>query len=979
MATLLRLEIPDFVDLTLNGEILSDERFVNLSLETLKERFDHFLQPYTASYISLDNIDLKIPKIMEAIEQMINNQNVDKRFELLVYFLKRFKDVLSYKRIVNKMPNDIKEYKNVCSLIDYASKINCKSFDLVMLSYITQLCNIPFGLPLDIFNKIKAYIEGLVASELGFNQELSYAYANLLSRSDTNRFLDVEKCVVEMIEGIQKDSNAKILFPTVYYYIKKTKFSSLSNIIDRVELLYFNILDSLSNESKILDIKYVLKAILKIMSYKLHNNNYDTTKCNLIKLTRLLNSNLKQVREFVAKVIAKFLGKSQNEEILNAILNEIIEKNEKVQENLVNFVHGSCLTIGFSIMYCKTIDIEVTHRILNFVCKYGIKYDFVIGSREFGSNIRDSIAFILWALFKYYSPSVYCDYKKQLEYLIVFNAITDRQRLVRFAFSSALQEFIGRSGFADAKLIEIVSMMNNGILKKSFSLINNVVEINVSLMPLLIEGLSEKAYHWDESLANHVSIALCEIFSNYPENSKLIIQEFERSLSHFESKTIASQAINHSSNLIEIIHQNIEQQCLKNSAELSYRIYMSDNNVKFHKNAFIYLSKSIQYVEQKLDIDVPQLLDKLVSRVNVLDNKIKSDHSTLIQGSYCHDIMNYFCNFDSDAFLKYLDDTFAILEHNDKFNAIEISKIELLLFVKQSTLSVNVNKVKERLKYLYDSGSITLKCTLLKIFEKSDTDPQLTIDLLLKSLLNFKKTKNGDIGLKLRKIALNIVADNFKKYAKYDHMILDKFLEILPIHFLGNMNFGIACFSVFRSILKMQDESLYNSLEECLTLSDIIDKLPNLMNSKYETSLIKSLLIMPSSNYDYFEKAINSIEHYFMKQKQHSCVNLISIIENVASDQYFFKNFYSNFLYLVDQVFLSYFPSDLSATIIKQIEIYSSKQTVNRELRIIKALSARGCLKCDLSSILEHMNTSDIDNNSKAILDDVFGVTESSR
>ena len=92
-----------------------------------------------------------------------------------------------------------------------------------------------------------------------------------------------------------------------------------------------------------------------------------------------------------------------------------------------------------------------------------------MGSTEIGSNVRDAGAYILWAIVKYYKKDLYAE--KMLAFIdnIIFAAFTDRERLVRYAYASVLQEFIGRTNLIEIELIQLFGFESLGYLQNSLS------------------------------------------------------------------------------------------------------------------------------------------------------------------------------------------------------------------------------------------------------------------------------------------------------------------------------------------------------------------------------------------------------------------------------------------------------------------------------------------------------------------------------
>ncbi|OLQ16619.1 hypothetical protein ChUKH1_14340 [Cryptosporidium hominis] len=334
------------------------------------------------------------------------------------------------------------------------------------------------------------------------NEAASIVFAKITCRTDfillwknaNNKFS------ILLSKGMDETPDSLGILIWMKYLIKLAPIESIEIFIDQI-IKYLNIpnnLESSQNSQNLHDIIY---------------NSYKSTSCRTICITRLIirciqndvllkhftdfenilnwtldflleqnKSENNLLRHTSSKCIAKILNVIQGNNRAKEILNDILMLKKEKEENLErieifkklspNELEGKCLTIAELLRSRLTFFFEhYLPEILEFL-QYCLNYEYWIGNRSFGVQIRDSACYIIWSLARGVPPKVLKPYSNKIISSIIPLTVFDSQINGRRSSCAALQELIGRIGGENVpfgiSIVTIADFFSISSIKSSF-------------------------------------------------------------------------------------------------------------------------------------------------------------------------------------------------------------------------------------------------------------------------------------------------------------------------------------------------------------------------------------------------------------------------------------------------------------------------------------------------------------------------------
>ncbi|OII70896.1 B-tubulin specific chaparone [Cryptosporidium ubiquitum] len=317
----------------------------------------------------------------------------------------------------------------------------------------------------------------------------------LLWKNDNNKFKPL------LSKGMDETPNSLGILIWIKYLIKLGPIESIEIFIDQI-IRYLNIpnkndFENSQNPQNKYDInsyksrscrticitRLIIRCVqsdLLLKYFSDFENVIDWTLKFLIEQNKSENNLL---RHTSSKCIAKILSAIQGNYKAKGVLNDILmlnndEKEENVERIKIfkelspNELEGKCLTIAELLRARLTFVFEdYLPEILEFL-QYCLNYEYWIGTRSFGVQIRDSACYIIWSLARGVPPQALRPYSNKIISSIIPLTVFDSQINGRRSSCAALQELIGRLGGENISfgisIVTIADFFSISSLKSSF-------------------------------------------------------------------------------------------------------------------------------------------------------------------------------------------------------------------------------------------------------------------------------------------------------------------------------------------------------------------------------------------------------------------------------------------------------------------------------------------------------------------------------
>lgn len=321
----------------------------------------------------------------------------------------------------------------------------------MQLAWLSQLCLITYPLNSiqpELDEKIYSTIYRISKYGMGKNQEIAcLVFTNLISRPD---------CLT-LKQTYLKTSTDEIDISTLMVLNKLLKRAQIQTSITEHIIRY-----KCSNAQ---ELKFWIKVLGKIGVTTLSNNILNQIVHGLITM---LNSQESSVRLTLAKQIAKIyplLTISAKESILKVIMCDWSEWI-RIDTNIVpyNVIHTSLLTIGFILLSTPVsqgtqAQMSYISELIYKITPYMLFYERKLINRKLGSEIKDSICFIIWSLSKHLKLcKTIIKWIEISHYLLVVEIYEKRNVSFRRACIHARRELIGRLNMDSEEKLALVTL-----------------------------------------------------------------------------------------------------------------------------------------------------------------------------------------------------------------------------------------------------------------------------------------------------------------------------------------------------------------------------------------------------------------------------------------------------------------------------------------------------------------------------------------
>ncbi|KAF7456300.1 Tubulin-specific chaperone D [Cryptosporidium felis] len=233
-----------------------------------------------------------------------------------------------------------------------------------------------------------------------------------------------------------------------------------------------------------------LKCISRLMIRCIQSNNLLKNFLNFEEILDWVMNTLFQynknshglLRHTSSKCIAKVLYFIKNREKINSLMQEILMIKESrdhsgekyfVPNEITPFeLEGKCLTIAELLRRRISFVFEEFLNVILIFLEHCLNYEYWIGSRNFGIQIRDSACYIIWSLARGVPPEVLRPHSNKIISSIIPLTVFDPNINGRRSSCAALQELIGRQGGENVpfgiSIITIADFFSISSLKTSF-------------------------------------------------------------------------------------------------------------------------------------------------------------------------------------------------------------------------------------------------------------------------------------------------------------------------------------------------------------------------------------------------------------------------------------------------------------------------------------------------------------------------------
>ncbi|KAF5369524.1 hypothetical protein D9758_002666 [Tetrapyrgos nigripes] len=160
--------------------------------------------------------------------------------------------------------------------------------------------------------------------------------------------------------------------------------------------------------------------------------------------------------------------------------------------------HGACLTCAEMVRRGLVAPSRLA-ELIDWLSK-ALYFDVRKGAHSVGSNVRDSGAYVLWAMARAHQPSDLAQYADELARHLVTVSLYDREVHIRRAASAAFQEFVGRTNLFPhgIDVLRKTDFYAVGIRRNAFLIAAPEVAEHTEYRTYLINHLLDVSLrHWD--------------------------------------------------------------------------------------------------------------------------------------------------------------------------------------------------------------------------------------------------------------------------------------------------------------------------------------------------------------------------------------------------------------------------------------------------------------------------------------------------
>ncbi|THV05301.1 ARM repeat-containing protein [Dendrothele bispora CBS 962.96] len=160
--------------------------------------------------------------------------------------------------------------------------------------------------------------------------------------------------------------------------------------------------------------------------------------------------------------------------------------------------HGACLACA-EMMRRGLVSPLRLPELIEWLAR-ALYFDVRKGAHSVGSNVRDSGAYVLWAMARAHQPSDLAQYADDLARHLVTVSLYDREVHIRRAASAAFQEFVGRTSLFPhgIDVLRKTDFYAVGIRRNAFLIAAPEVAEHIEYRPYLLDHLLNVTLrHWD--------------------------------------------------------------------------------------------------------------------------------------------------------------------------------------------------------------------------------------------------------------------------------------------------------------------------------------------------------------------------------------------------------------------------------------------------------------------------------------------------
>ncbi|KAK7469200.1 hypothetical protein VKT23_003691 [Stygiomarasmius scandens] len=160
--------------------------------------------------------------------------------------------------------------------------------------------------------------------------------------------------------------------------------------------------------------------------------------------------------------------------------------------------HGACLACAEMVRRGLVSPLRLP-ELIDWLAK-ALYFDVRKGAHSVGSNVRDSGAYVLWAMARAHQPSELAQYAGDLARHLVTVSLYDREVHIRRAASAAFQEFVGRTSLFPhgIDVLRKTDFYAVGIRRNAFLVAAPEVAEHIEYRPYLFDHLLNVTLrHWD--------------------------------------------------------------------------------------------------------------------------------------------------------------------------------------------------------------------------------------------------------------------------------------------------------------------------------------------------------------------------------------------------------------------------------------------------------------------------------------------------
>ncbi|KAH7336897.1 TBCD protein [Rhizoctonia solani] len=163
--------------------------------------------------------------------------------------------------------------------------------------------------------------------------------------------------------------------------------------------------------------------------------------------------------------------------------------------------HGASLSYA-ELSRCGMISASRVKEIVGWACK-ALSFDVRKGAHSVGSSVRDSAAYVLWALVRAQSVEILSSHLLEIAINLVTASLFDRETHVRRAASAAYQEAVGRTGVIPhgIDILRVTDFYAVSNRQNAFLVASPQVAVYMEYRQHLIEHVMKTTLrHWDPKI-----------------------------------------------------------------------------------------------------------------------------------------------------------------------------------------------------------------------------------------------------------------------------------------------------------------------------------------------------------------------------------------------------------------------------------------------------------------------------------------------